>query len=394
MSNPESPLVITENRDVSIEQLVALHGQGTSVMRSAHIGNLRPYNQVLAVNGIPMLLVDHNVTGVDRNYFPELRIEGGVSTQIAPLGALSCKLSVDGVSLPDTHINGILSAFPDASVFTNTDYVRQNESVSGEIIAIAAATQPDLFMRLAQSDGSVIRVNRTLADRISEIGIMQLQDDPTESRTGIMLPNEVDIVLNFVVEALRTGLETQYHLSGPDMVQYLADKKGSPSEVKQRVFRLFEDVKSNASFGGQLPRTTEVMLVPTTPARFATTAQQAPGLKNLVDTILDSERLLALSTLKEERAECARAATCRDDAFRSLMSDFDRRELELLSPVGVAATGFPDLFAEDKSPNFSSQYDVTTENPLFVPPQILGLTMRELDGMFLEITKTLKRIRR
>lgn len=52
-----APLEIITEPNVSIDDLVAVQATGVSVVRSAHVGNLAPYNLSLAAAGIPILSV-------------------------------------------------------------------------------------------------------------------------------------------------------------------------------------------------------------------------------------------------------------------------------------------------------------------------------------------------
>jgi hypothetical protein len=399
----QASLQVTINDNLSIADLVQLHDAGASVMRSAHVGNFSPYNLAIAQAGLPMLLVDHTITGrldpdmkgVDRNYFPEGVVSAAGNRIIADAGSLVCRTATrldTSVFVDEFHTAAIQAVIPEADLVTNTNYLRANESVAGEIVCLAAKIAPGLFQRVAESDGSVSRRDRA-ADLISRLGVMQLNDDPRAAAPAVLIPNEVDIVANFIIEALNSDQATQYHLSGPDMIDYLVNRQtggGKPDLLAIKA--LYEQVRQSASFGPQLPAELNVQLVSSTEARFATTMARRAALDNLLEAVSANEVVQAQTRAKKK------------DFFAS--SDAQNRELrsEFEIAIGVrtraaeadlvtAMQAVPEQFVAPRNLGFVTQYDVANEGGLYVPPINRERNMSELRLITASMTKVRKRLR-
>lgn len=388
------PLEIIPESNISLNQLAAQHAAGFSVMRSAHVGNAAPYNMTIASLGIPMLLVDHTVTGrldpelkgADRNYFPEAINTQGGNTIVAPAGRLACRSQVQNVPagleslnatgwLDDLHVTGLRAAVPDAEVVTNTNYLRQNEKVAGEIIDLAAREMPGLFTRIVDADGRPVKVSGA-AYMIRRAGVLPLNDDPRAEQTAVLIPNAVDIVTNFVIEALRTERDVQYHLSGPDMISYL---RGHTEQLKE-VRNLYALVKQRASFGLQLPPTLTVRLVTSADARFATTTQRKANLDNLLDSVAELE--LQTVKINQERKQFFGSPQSKDASLRAeFLARVREREAQPQQAALVAADATTELFTPERQLGAISQYDVLCEGGLYVPKANVELPLISLSGI-------------
>ncbi|HVX23889.1 MAG TPA: hypothetical protein VG992_00905 [Candidatus Saccharimonadales bacterium] len=391
METIENSIQIIVDDSVSINDLLQKQAEGFSVMRSAHVGNLQPYNLSLAAAGIPMLLVDHNLTGkldpdmkgVDRSYFPEaVKTQAGNQLIAAP-GRLACRALVEqpvslgittaGPFVDQLHIAAIRHAIPKADIVTNTEYLRRNEAVAGEIIRLATEVLPRSFGRMVSEDGSVATTfNAAASAQVS--GVLQLSDDPRAEKRAALVPNDVDILTNFVIEALKTERTTQFHLSGMDMVTYLVNEKNG---ILANVNRLYDAVRERTSFGARLPRKLKVHLVPSFAARFATTTQRATQLDQLL-TALDEAEAGKAELVARKKA----FFTSEQVRNRALRESFEGRaradQTALIDTVITTANELPELFTPPRTPGFVTQYDVLREGGLFVPPCNQQLSMGQL----------------
>src|SRR5258708_6639505 len=91
---------IIQASEVSLADLQLAHQAGVSVVRTAHIGSQRPYNQAIADAGLPMQLVDHAIVAQqpgdhgDNNYLPGSIVTAAAVTPLkldGPAGRLSSK---------------------------------------------------------------------------------------------------------------------------------------------------------------------------------------------------------------------------------------------------------------------------------------------------------------
>jgi hypothetical protein len=398
MSTIEIPL----EPNVSIADLQEAQSAGFSVMRSAHVGNARGYNLALAQAGIDMLLVDHTVViqtpedneqlpkGVygDRNYLPGSRVtrEGIEPLAVNTLGGLSLKTQVTcpdtgrpNIPLVDFHTAKLQEAFPNTSIQTNTEYIRTEEAIAQTIIDVALATQPELFRRAVESDGTV-RVaenGASFAHLAKSYGILQLNDDPSTER-GVLIPNDVDIAINFVIEALRSQRDTQYHISGPDMKHYTRS-----DEFQKRLTKLYQDIRSQTDFGNQLPEELTVKLVLGDEARFVTTSNRA----GIVGAIF--EALEARSTIAQEKRIFMQSTKGGKPSAEEMkfLQDANRRSKDIDTELKQLVGDADELFTGPKEAPFISQHDVVAEGGLFVPEQNIQLTMTELELVTRQLQK-------
>lgn len=393
MSTPT--LEIQINDTISVNGLVQQQAAGYSVLRSAHVGNLSPYNLTLANVGIPILSIDHTITGIDRNYRPEqIRRQTG-DLPIADVGTLVCRTQVERLPpditqlladqtprfLDQAHIEATRRILTNVTVFTNTDYLRHNERIVGELVTLAAREFPACFSRLALPDGTATK-QPGVADKVKQYGIMQLNDDPRAEQTAVIMPNVLDILANFVVETLATGCDTQYHLSGPDMVNYI-------SGLLPELSRMYERVCGAASFGPKLPMRLQVQLVPTAAAKFATTAKRAPLLDALLGQITHAD--MALANLKAQRKGFFTSAGARDKSVqKQFIQHTKQQEVELETAVAERLAHLPELLVQPSSPHSLTQYDILDEGGLYVPNLNQELSMAKLA----ELSQKLRLIQR
>ena len=377
-------ITIQPNDSVSIDDLVALKAEGFSVLRSAHVGNLSPYNLTLASVGIPMLLVDHNKTGVDKNYFPESVLSQDGEVRVAEDGKLVSRVRLDdGRFLDELHIAAITEALPEADVFTNTEYLRQNEVIAGEVALLAARNFPELFQRIVRPDGEV-ESSYNAAAMLGRVGVIQLSDNPRAERSAILLPNVVEIVINFVIEALNSDRDVQYHLSGPDMITYVKDKR-----FQKELQKLFAVVKRDASFGARLPDQLVVQLVPTAEARFATSLAYQGELEALLEQFDAST--LALRAINQRRKSFFDSGAGGDYAVRQeFLTAVRAEEATQGQLIADKIDPVPGLLLAPKQTGFVTQYDVIRDGGLFVAPENTRLPIAQLTAL----TKRLAAIQR
>jgi hypothetical protein len=368
--------------NISLADIQAAQQDGLSVVRTAHIGNLRDYNLAIASMGIPMQLVDHTIVAQqpgepgDKNYLPgsivteqaikPLHIDhiGGLALQTQAINEETGQLEY----LDQLHTNKLRVAFPDTPIATNTEYIRRSESISGEVIAIAATVSPELFTRTVESDGSVHRVAEgSVTHLIPSYGVLQLNHDPHHDR-GVLIPNEVDIVLGFVVEALTHGGDMQLHLSGPDFCNSSKDK-----DFQKIINALYEAVRSQASFGSQLPEVLHVKIIPATAARFVAAPGQGDTLQQIFDVLAQDESLD-----EEKRVFFALHSDRSDEAARFIQETRATRH-EISHVLGELALRSSGLFIGPREAPFLSQYDVLSAGGIYIQSQNIHLSMHELE---------------
>lgn len=389
--NNQEQLQIRLNDSVSINDLVDLHDQGLSVQRSAHIGNLQPYNMSLIAVGIPAILVDHTITGIDTTYRPESIVRDGSETVIAPLGVMSSRVQAGDTYLDQTHSDAATSVITGSKVELTTAYIRRHEAIYSQVARIALHNMPGLFRRMVERDDPVTREIAPLraTSEVTRCGILQLNDDPRTDR-GVLMPNVVDIVGNFIAEAVESGRDTVYHLSGPDMVHYALKSKDA-----EQIARLYALVKDATSLGGVLPAQLKVELVPTADARLATTIQRADVLDQLAQAI--AERDVAEQEIRARKAAFFSSPDRSDqDQKNRIISESNELLTEVCETLVDAATQCPEVLApykrgEDSGTCFISQYDVAEEGGLYIHPLNMELSSKQLTKLVASIRKCIRK---
>lgn len=392
MSELNPQLIIEREDTLSVDDLVMKRNLGFSVIRTPHIGNMAPYNLTLADAGIPMVVVDHNITGIDKNYRPESIIDQTQERKIADVGRLTLRASVEPISnqelsvvndnrfLDEVHLNAIRKILPNARLVSNTEYFRQNFDIAAEITNIVLAAKPEVFDRKVFSDGSISE-KQPLANEVKTKGLMQLNDDP---RTGeaVLAPLEVDILVGFVAEAIKTESDLQYHLSGPDMVKYIFGKIPTLNE-------LYAQIKTQATFRQQLPDLLNVRLVPSADAKFATTLSRKNELDNLI---------LAQDEISQELAELDAWVIKNRPTEIERMTKFDSRTLSKKDAINRALVEkiafVPELFVKSGERGSLTQYDLAREGGLYVAPMNREMPMFALAAIYAHLLEVRRRFKK
>lgn len=372
-------LSINKPKDISLEMLQCKKQEGFSVQRSAHIGNHRMYNLILANAGVEMLLVDHNLTTRDTNYNPEKIIQNGISTELTDQEftlSLRTRSNNDtlfkGQFLDEIHSQSLSEAFPNTPITTNTDYLRENETIVAEIIEICSEVMPELFNRQALPDGRVQRLKAPLRE-VSPSNFLQLRDDPRSEETAIMIPNEVDIICNFVIEALNYGRDRLYHVSGPDMISYI-------NGILPNLQILYSQL-TQASFASKLPETLNIELVAGTAFKVGCTVTNRPNLEPFAIIFADFNNFEIESSNTKRRFFKGKNPTDQEKAEFLDILRFNRESL-----IIALRKQFQELqgMLDQDGSTYTSQYDVIADNGLYVPDNLSSITTANL-GQIMKI---------
>ncbi len=366
-------LSISKPKDISLEMLQCKKQEGFSVQRSAHIGNHRMYNLILASAGVEMLLVDHNLTARDTNYNPEKIIQNGDSSELTDQKftlSLRTKSSnstlFEGQFLDEIHSRSLSEAFPNTSIITNTDYLRKNETIVAEIIDICSEVMPELFNRRALPDGTVKKLQIPVAE-ISPSDFLQLRDDPRAEETANMIPNEVDIICNFVIEALNYKKDTLFHVSGPDMINYI-------NSILPNLQKLYSQL-TQASFASKLPDTLNIELIAGTAFKVGCTTTNRPNLEPFADIFAEFNKFETESSNAKRHFFKGKNPTSQDK-----IEFLDSLRFERESIIIALRKQFQELqgiLVQDGT-TYTSQYDVIANGGLYVPSNLNNISIASL----------------
>jgi hypothetical protein len=319
------PLVIENNYDcVSLADLVRLRQAGYSVLKSPHVGNQHPSNLVCAALRIPMEMVSFTIGTRDCNFHPHARIEGGVARALypadtyTPFGVLPC-----GTAATEYHQAAVRRVFPHTEVMTDMERMQQYPALAATVLRATNRVVRGLWYRRVSAIGKVSkRTLRELGPEHMETEVFQFSND----RFGWVVPNRVHIVFDLVYQALSSGRDVIYHLSGPQMVHYV---DGITAELSL----MYDAVRANIP---QLPLVLRAKVVPVASARLVTHQSNAGALAD-VNELLERFGASGLSP--------------------GLVADVQQALPELTVPI--------------ERGTFLSQYDLSSADDLYLAPWML-----------------------
>lgn len=258
------------------------------VKATPHVGNWTPARLVLPTLGVSILCVDHTIGIRDRNAHPHLLIKDGVAHDLSNLSdrltthahVTNCThggLYPIGTSLSEVHVGTLRRLYPEASIVTHSEHLRDNTEVILAVLEeVTTLSRGSTWWRKVDAEGVVTNYrSRDIPRQWSEIApsIFPL----TNEREGWLVHNRVSILMDVILQS-RLGLEPEiYHLSGPDMVQYLG------SEIEM-ISRMYDHVRKHLSLTQE---TITLNLVPFASFRFATRPSQAEACERLCKYLAD-----------------------------------------------------------------------------------------------------------
>ena len=337
---------------ITLNELVAQMRAGYSVRKTPHVGNQHPSNLVCAALGIPLEMVSVTQGHRDTNFHPQLRIAGGVATPLydgnvwTPFARLS-----DGTSSTAFHQASVQNVFPQTEVITDLEVMQQYADLAEVVFRQMNTAVHSLFYRRFTADGTEEKV-RT-CDHLPEADLSDLFGFTNQS-SGWIIPNRMHLVFEFVYQALSSGRDVVYALSGPDMVGYI--------EKQQRCFTLAYDAIRQEQT--DLPETLTVRIVPVADCRFVTHVSRADSLSAVQDVVRWYEALPG----PERRHAGAR--------FTELVQSYP----EFTLPIESAAT--------------LSQYDLTLADDLLLDPWMLDTPLSRVSAIYRRLQVTAKAVNR
>jgi hypothetical protein len=270
------PLHIQNNYDhVSLNDLLCMRASGYSVLRSPHVGNQHLSSLVCAALQIPLEMVSFTQGLRDQNSWPHLRIQNGKGAQLYNPCTWTQFASVsDGRTATQYHQSAVQQVFPDTEVLTDMERMQQYPALTATVLRATNQRVRGLWYRRASADGYVSkRTQSQLSDSDLETNVFQFSN----AMSGWVIPNRVHIIFDLIYQALSSGRDVVYHLSGPQMVQYISNRK-----LQYELQLMYDAVRQCIP---ELPLVLKVRIVPVAGARFAGLPADASRIKAVCDTI-------------------------------------------------------------------------------------------------------------
>jgi hypothetical protein len=162
---------------------------------------------------------------------------------------------------------------------------------------------------------------------------------------GMILPNEMNILLDFLMEAISYGTDSVAHISGPTMVNYVGKIMPAMNAMYQRL----------VDAGFDLPEQLKVKLIPAAGVRFVVGSDQRNQLDELLSGLseLDQVELSAARATKQLAAIVPKPPKAE---FSELRAPAKNLAIQLVGKL--AALPQLDFVAspESNNPVFTSQF--------------------------------------
>ncbi len=377
MKNPE--LIVELDDSMPLGELLEDARQGQPVKRSAHIGNMYGADLIQAAMGMRMVLVDANYGDRDELYFPHLVVNQDTDpVVVAPSDRLSMvNRTFDGQALNQFCVESLTRAFGNRNIVSDSDMLLANEELVCAVLDVLIKKFPAQFARRVDSDG---RPRQSLVAPQDVEDLLLFGGDP---KTGVVVPNEMNILLDFLLEAINFDTGSITHISGPTMFKYIQTKL----DLLSRMYGSVID-----SGVADLPDRLNVKLVPAAGVRYVAKASQREELDALL--ALDEAYQVICGATKTIRKAMAATGKCNKDDFSAGSSAERLIRSRLVEQFGSLA-GLNYVKSSEKNfPNFTSQYsaledgaDGTTGSGLYIPKAAIEQPIRDVTSNFARLEK-------
>jgi hypothetical protein len=393
MNNPEILVRVDDSMPLG-ELLEENKDPNKSIKRSAHVGNMFGGDLILSALGMKMILVDANYGEKDKLYFPQFIVdETNPTEQVACPRTLSlANRHSDGRPLSDACIGSLADAFGNESIVSDAQFVEQYKDSATRILEVVLKYKdrpevlPDprkkLFTRQISSDGYPVGLT---AQPKSVDDVLLYGSEP---ESGVITPNLVTILIDFVIESMKYQSDSITHISGPTMFVYLKSMRSQMNFLYQKLVE---------ESGLPLPNTLQVRLVPASGVRFVIAAAQADDLLEIL--ALQAELTDIRASVAESKKQLAGSGVRATKAdFNILSKPQKSAEQELARLLSQVPQLFFVASPETNTPTFTSQHtalrngaDGTPGSGLFIPDFVLERPIAEVSAQFAELDIIRKR---
>jgi len=362
---------VQEQKDINLKALAQINRGGGSVVKTPHVGNWYPNNLAVAQAGIHMLAYDRNIGHKDSNFHPHKLIKDGSTERIGcpnkmcthlkvknkPEDEMAQRFFADNVA--KGHIKAIRAALPEAEIETFTDYLQRHRQ---EVLTVIRKVTPhynNLWERKVLATGEVFRSHSPSLNELQQEGIYGLTDD----QEGWIIPLEICVLLCGVLEAVDYGVCKLFHLSGPDMKNYVG------STMREQLNNMYELTLDELS---RLPQKLEFNIVPVSHMRLAVPTSRQEKLDGLVESYLQLQQA--------EESFGSRIQSADPSERSEVIREVEREREEKQDQLRAAVKQCPEVFYNVERGRYFSQYDILEED-LYLHPWGLKATMKELKDM-------------
>ena len=325
--------------DVSVNDLKEI-ARTVPMVRTPHVGNNSLYNLFAASCGFPSVLVDTNTPGRDSTYNPHLFIRDGAATvlaecndpqqmlvtHLAVTNALALPHDVFHASVVDVHVSRLKQVFPNTHIETHQAFLERNREDVEAALEIMTGAMPEAWYRRVSAEGRL-----KVFGNGEPTGIASWRDIAGDifispARSGWVIPNVFALILDMLVQ-MRVGSSKEvWMLSGPDNIRYMP-------KLQDKLDALYAELSRRLGLADDIV----VHMVPFADFRFAVRAEHKPRM----DTLLCE---VALGTRDRHR-------------------------------IGEIGASCADLWYRPERCNHFSQHDMVSADDIYVPEEMLDLSL-------------------
>lgn len=366
------PVDLQITTDLSLLELQRLHQSGYAVTKTPHVGNWRLDTLACATLGIPHKVVDANKGALDHNFHPDSVIVGGRKIVVGHPDRLMSHAVVlkepevfqdrfrPGASLREIHMRALCDAVPQTVATPWSQHLSEIADDAIAVMEVITEVDTRVWSRRVYEDGYTVSDTCRGWVVVEAYGVFGV----TNSKKGWISPNIVNIVLDMIVDAKRSGSSVVYHLSGPDMYRYLG-------KMMPDVHKLYD--RCRAKLGWNLPEVLTFKVVPAADMRFAVPESHRSALDRLIDVWLglsefeDSVGVL-IKSAADKKAEIVRVRE-------------ERTAIEHKLEQAVKDCQLP--FFEMERGDYTTQYDLLASGEsLYVHPWGIETPIADISQAF------------
>ena len=361
-ANPEFAVIC--NDELSLDDLIRLHGNGESVIRTPHVGNASGGNLTWMHLGGRVVLFDRNIGSKDKNYHPSKLITGREATDISDPDILITHAKVttvpedetpflisEGESLSDLHSASMRTAFAysQPEIETRSNYLEENETIVAEVLRALEGFDQVPWIRRVDDEGRVHKDESLAVGGIARYGVFQGAENKNEKQ-GMLMPTVYMTLLSAVVEAANFGSNKVYHLSGPDMVNYVSEMSETLDQMYARVLAKIPYMRE------RLPDRLEFALAPAANAKFVVPKSKQAPLDLVMDRFFECEATQA--SIRKRKAEEIPSLPKDSPRKMEIINDCMRSSKSACDQLEEAVADCPEIFDITRNGEYYSQYDM------------------------------------
>lgn len=364
------PVTVSIRTDITLAELIVLRKDGFQVEETPHVGNLALSTLALSSLGFAPKLVDITIGDKDTLFYPHCVIKKGMRKQIACAATLTTHNRCEnGSPIAHTHTRPLEAL--ELPGFTHSSWVKQRANPIHRILdPLTTNEYRALWERHVDGNGRVTRPPSPCQPSLEAIHKVTVPHDGE----GWVIPNPVNILLDWVFGALETERDHVYMLSGQSMYKYIQQKYRSGPIMATLLSGMYDQVRSNVIPG--LPEHLRVTLVPIPVLRHFVAPYH---LRDALD-----KKLRYYEKCTAGMARCGELARSKHMPYKFMLRHKTTRRAILTARAGPLELAC----AESENGVFYTQHDLDSDGTsVYVPEPVLNLSFQAMHDIVLRMKR-------